>query len=288
MHHDPLTLAAARCARQIRRRWGRSLPAAGIVLGSGFQPALDAFEIRSEIPLPALTGFPVPAVPGHQPRLLLAELEGWRVLLLAGRAHFYEGHAMAQATFPIRVLAQCGVRQLLLTSAAGAIHRKFRPGNFAIISDHINLMGENPLRGVSPAAGACFVDLQDAYSPALRQALGRAARAAGISAREGVYLAVSGPSYETPAEIRAFRGLGADLVGMSLVPEVLMARYLGVEVAAISCLTNLAAGLASDRLTHQGVLEASHRSAAGIESWLRRFARQQAEGSAVPAAVEEI
>ena len=175
-------------------------------------------------------------------------------MVLSGRAHYYEGHPMAVVTFAVRALAAYGIRDLLLTNAAGGVNRSFRPGDFMTLTDHINLMGVNPLRG-----GPHFVDLTCAYDQSLRRLLRQAGQECGVKLRAGVYLAVCGPSYETPAEIRAFARLGADSVGMSTVPEVIVARQCGLKVAAISCITNLAAGRSRKTLSHSEVLETAER-----------------------------
>jgi purine-nucleoside phosphorylase len=199
--------------------------------------------------------------------------------LLSGRAHFYEGHPMEVVTFPIRVLAAFGVSALLLTNAAGGIHRRLRPGDFMCLSDHINLMGVNPLRGAPVPGLERFVDLSEVYAPELRRLLAVAARKARARLHSGVYLAVSGPSYETPAEIRAFARLGADAVGMSTVPEAIVARQCGLRVAGLSCITNLAAGRARGALSHSEVLETAARvrqtAAALIEHFVKLHAKTQ-------------
>jgi inosine/guanosine/xanthosine phosphorylase family protein len=180
-------------------------------------------------------------------------------LVLSGRAHYYEGWSMDAVTFPIRVLASLGIQTVLLTNAAGAINGRFCPGDFMVLSDHINCMGTNPLRGTLTRDKPRFVDLSEAYDPKLNRLLVKAARLAKVTLHSGVYLAVSGPSYETPAEIRAFARLGADAVGMSTVPEVIVARQCGLTVAAVSCITNLAAGRGEPTLSHADVLAVAER-----------------------------
>jgi len=260
---------------RVRSVLAGDLPRIALVLGSGLQGVLDAFHLRGKIAGAALPGIAARGVPGHAGEWLLAELEGLRFLICSGRMHYYEGHSLETLRFPVRALAACGVRELLLTNAAGGINPRYAPGDFMILADHINFMGVNPLRGLPPEGGRCFVDLGDAHSPRLRRELKAAFRKAGVRSREGVYLAVSGPSYETPAEIRAFRRLGADAVGMSTVPELLMARYCGLETAAISCITNRAAGLKKNpraKLSHREVLAAGAKSAARLAEMLRQFA----------------
>ncbi len=234
-------------------------PSIALVLGSGFHAAVDELDINAEIPYTRLAGFPRPSVAGHAGKLLIGRIKSTPVMALSGRAHFYEGHPMEVVTFAVRALAAYGIRALLLTNAAGGVNRRFRAGDFMVITDHINLIGTNPLRGPSVGGLPRFVDLTCAYDPGLRQLLARAGRAAGIKLRSGVYLAVSGPTYETPAEIRAFATLGADAVGMSTVPEAIVARQCGLKVAGLSCITNLAAGCAPKPLSHQEVLETAER-----------------------------
>lgn len=266
--------AAAAVADFIRAR-SKVRPRLGIVLGSGFAAAAEAVTVESRFRFEELPGFPAAGVPGHAGELLLGGLGPLPIALFAGRLHFYEGHPMEVVTLPVRVLAALGAETVLLTNAAGAVNPDLRPGDFAVITDHLNLMGMNPLRG-QPGGADNFVDLTGAYDPALRRLLAAAAPVAGFALREGVYCAVSGPSFETPAEIRAFRALGADLVGMSTVPEVIQARRLGLRVAAVSCVTNLAAGLAG-AVSHEEVLavgrEAGPRAAALLTEFARLYAK---------------
>jgi purine-nucleoside phosphorylase len=263
------------CGARVRNAFGNGLPHLALVLGSGFQPVLQSFQVHQELEFARLPGFPKLCVKGHAGRLLLAELAGIRMLVCSGRAHFYEGHSMEAVIFPTRVLAECGVKELLLTNAAGGINARFHPGDFMLFSDHINLAGINPLRGLPIEGGRCFVDLSEAYSLYLRKELKRAALKAGVRLHDGIYIGVSGPSYETPAEIRAFRKLGADAVGMSTIPEVLMARYFGMEVAAISCITNAAAGIGNRKLSHREVLQTGEKSAEKAGRLLTYFAQDR-------------
>jgi len=195
------------------------------------------------------------------------------VMVLSGRAHFYEGHPMTLVTFAIRVLATYGIKDLLLTNAAGGINRRFKRGDFMALTDHINLLGTNPLRGAPIEGVARFVDLSRAYDKRLRSLLIQAGNACGVKLRAGVYLAVSGPSYETPAEIRAFARLGADAVGMSTVPETIVARQCGLKVAAVSCITNLAAGRSKSALSHADVLKTAEKVESVAANLLKKFAR---------------
>lgn len=221
----------------------RTRPVLGIILGSGFGPVASAVEVEQEFAYRDLPGFPIGGAPGHAGRLVLGRLGGLPVAVLCGRAHYYEGFEPAEVTFATRVLAALGVRDLLVTNAAGGIHPRFKVGDFMILTDHINLMGMNPLRGPVPEGCARFVDMTRTYDEGLRGELEAAARSVRLTLRKGVYLAVSGPCFETPAEIRAFGTLGADAVGMSTVPEVIVARQCGLRIAGLSCITNAAAGL---------------------------------------------
>ena len=263
---DPRT-AAARLKKLSRLR-----PTLAIVLGSGFHHVLSELRVNAEISYAKLPGFPPTGVSGHAGQLLIGHLGGTPVMVLSGRAHYYEGHPMAQVTFAVRALAAYGIRDLLLTNAAGGINRSFRPGDFMVLTDHINLMGTNPLRGAPVPGLPRFVDLTCAYDQGLRRLLRRAGQACGMKLRTGVYLAVSGPSYETPAEIRAFARLGADAVGMSTVPETIVARQCGLKVAAASCITNLAAGRSRGTLSHAEVLETADRVRKVAAQLLKHFA----------------
>lgn len=218
-------------------------PRLAIILGSGFGPVAEAVTAESEFAYRDLPGFPVGNAPGHAGRLRIGTWHSVPVAVLSGRAHHYEGFEPEEIAFGIRVVAALGVETLLVTNAAGGIDPRFRVGDFMILSDHINFLGMNPLRGPMSPDRASFVDMTEAYDPELRVDLRLAAKSVGLRPREGVYLAVSGPSFETPAEIRAFRSWGADAVGMSTVPEVIVARQCGLRVAGCSCITNAAAGL---------------------------------------------
>lgn len=234
-------------------------PTLAIVLGSGFHALLPALTESACLSYRKIPGFPRPTVAGHAGELIVGRIATTPVLILSGRAHYYEGHHLDQVTAAIRTLAAAGIRDLLLTNAAGGINRKFRAGDFMLLTDHLNFMGVNPLRGAPRPGLPRFVDLSQAYDPQLNTQLLRAARRTKIKLRRGVYLAVSGPSYETPAEIRAFARWGADAVGMSTVPETIVARQCGLRVAGLSCLTNLAAGLGVTPLSHQEVLTTATR-----------------------------
>jgi len=264
---DPRT-AAARLKKLSRLR-----PTLALVLGSGFHHVLSELRVDAEVSYGKLPGFPPTGVSGHAGKLLIGLLGGTPIMVLSGRAHYYEGHPMAQVTFAVRALAAYGVRDLLLTNAAGGVKRGFRPGDFMVLTDHINLMGTNPLRGPALPGVPSFVDLTCAYDPGLRTLLLRAARACGVKLRAGTYMAVCGPSYETPAEIRAFARLGADAIGMSTVPEAIVARQCGLRVAGVSCITNLAAGLSRQTLSHAEVLETAERVKKVAAHLLQNFAK---------------
>ena len=243
-----------------------------MVLGSGFHHALAELRVDKKIAYAKIPGFPKPTVSGHAGELYFGHLGQTPVLVLSGRAHFYEGHPMERVTFATRTLAAFGIKDLLLTNAAGGLNKKFRAGDFMALTDHINLMGANPLRGPATAGLMRFVDLTDTYDARLRVLLFQAGKIARLKLQRGVYLAVSGPSYETPAEIRAFATLGADAVGMSTVPEAIAARQCGLKVAAVSCITNLAAGISPEKLSHTEVLETAERVKKSGAALLKNFA----------------
>lgn len=247
-------------------------PKLAIVLGSGFHHVLTELRVAKKVSYAKIPGFPRPTVSGHAGELYFGHLGKTPVLVLSGRAHFYEGHPMERVTFAVRSLAAFGITDVLLTNAAGGINQKFQTGDFMVLTDHINLMGTNPLRGPAIAGLPRFVDLTETYSEDLRRLLFRAGKNSKQKLQSGVYLAVSGPSYETPAEIRAFAKLGADAVGMSTVPEAIAARQCGLRVAAVSCITNLAAGISKEKLSHTEVLETAERVKKSGAALIRNFA----------------
>jgi purine-nucleoside phosphorylase len=253
------------------KKLSRLRPTLAIVLGSGFHHVLTELRVEKKISYAKIPGFPVPSVSGHAGELYFGRLDGTPVLVLSGRAHFYEGHPMERVTFAVRALAAFGIRDLLLTNAAGGINKKFRAGDFMVLTDHINLMGMNPLRGGPVPGLPRFVDLTRVYDTKLRALLFRAGKSCNLRLQRGVYLAVSGPSYETPAEIRAFARLGADAVGMSTVPEAMVARQCGLNVAAVSCITNAAAGIGKRKLSHAEVLETAGRVKTLAAKLLKHF-----------------
>jgi xanthosine phosphorylase len=258
----------------IRAAAGRDAPQPrlGLVLGSGLGGLADAVQDATIIPYDELPGFPVGSVAGHAGRLVLGTLAGTPVVVLQGRAHLYEGIPASDLAVPVRTVRALGAETLVLTNAAGSLNPDAGPGSLMALSDHINLMGANPLMGPNDdELGPRFVGLGDAYDLDLRRALRAAADAEGVALHEGVYLAVAGPSFETPAEIRAFKVLGADAVGMSTVPEVIAARHAGLRVAAVSAITNLAEGMGDEVLSHEQTLANAAVAAQDLQRVLTRF-----------------
>ena len=266
----------AEAAQSILKR-SKLRPTLAVVLGSGFQSVLSKCTVVFEVPFSALPGFPRLSVAGHEGKLCLGLLAKTPLVVLSGRAHFYEGHSMAAVTFSMRVLAAMGIKTVVLTNAAGGINSKFKRGDFMAFTDHINFMGVNPLRGWTAAESPRFVDLTDTYDPQLVRVLKKAADKAKARLHSGVYLAVSGPGYETPAEIHAFGKLGADAVGMSTVPEAIVARQCGMRVAGLSCITNLAAGLSAGKISHQEVLATGEAVKPEAARLLENFAQLYVE-----------
>jgi purine-nucleoside phosphorylase len=247
-------------------------PRVGIVLGSGLGAVADAVEGAVTIGYEELPGFPRPSVAGHAGRAVLGRLRGVPVCVLMGRAHVYEGGDPAPRVTPVRALAAAGAEVLVLTNAAGSLRAEVGPGRLMAISDHINLTGHNPLIGPNDEAiGPRFPSLADAYDATLRAQLHEVATELGIDLADGVYLAVSGPSFETPAEIRAFRTLGADAVGMSTVHETILARHAGLRVAAVSAISNLAEGMSDVPLSHEQTLADAQRAAGDLGRLLEGF-----------------
>jgi len=235
-------------------------PAIGLVLGSGLGDFAGTLEEPIRIPYREIPNFPVPTVPGHSGALVFGRKCGQDVVVLQGRIHYYEGLSQQEITLPIRVLAALGVKTLVLTNACGGVNLSFRPGDLMLICDHINFSGSSPLLGPNlDAFGPRFPDMSDLYTASLRAAIKEAAQAHGIALQEGVYAMYPGPNYETPAEIRMFRILGADTVGMSTVPEALVAGHCGMQVVGISCVTNMAAGVLPVKLSHAEVIETADR-----------------------------
>jgi purine-nucleoside phosphorylase len=246
-------------ATHISTRCG-TLPDTAVVLGSGLGDFADRLRDAEAIPYAELPHWPASTVVGHSGRLVIGTLGRRRVAALAGRAHVYEGHDLGSVVFPVRVMGRLGVKQVILTNAAGGINTGFAQGALMIIDDHINLLGANPLSGPNDdRLGARFPDMSEVYSSRLRKIADEAAAAQGVDVTHGVYVATHGPSYETPAEIRFFRTIGADAVGMSTVPEAVAARHMGLEVLGISCITNMAAGVLPGVLNHDEVMETARR-----------------------------
>jgi purine-nucleoside phosphorylase len=263
-------MAAADLAALIRDRAGPEPVRMGLILGSGLGHIAEAVE-GTAIPYSDLPGFPHAGVSGHNPNLVVGTLEGVRVAAFGGRAHYYESGNPAAMRLPLEVLKALGAESLLLTNAAGSLRPDMPTGSVMLLSDHINFSGLNPLIG--EPTDARFVPMTEAHDRDLRAGLRDAAAAEGVPLHEGVYAWYSGPSFETPAEIRAIRMLGADAVGMSTVPEVILARFLGLRVAAVSVLTNMAAGMSSEQISHEHTKAMAPVGAAKLEKVLRRFLR---------------
>ncbi len=255
-------------AELVRSRAGAEPPAIGLVLGSGLGHLADAVD-GTAIDYADLSGFPHAGVSGHNPKLVIGDLEGTRVAVFGGRAHYYESGRGDAMRLPLEVLQALGAESLILTNAAGSMHPGIGPGDLMLLSDHINFSGLNPLIGEPTEAR--FVPMTEAYDPGLRAGLKAAAEAEDVPLAEGVYAWYSGPSFETPAEIRAIRTLGADAVGMSTVPEVILARFLGLRVAAVSTITNKAAGLSDEQISHEHTKAMAPLGAEKLERILRRF-----------------
>jgi purine-nucleoside phosphorylase len=245
-------------------------PQIALVLGSGLGAFADELDSATRIPYSRVPGFPHSTAVGHAGQLVIGRSSDVVVAALQGRVHRYEGYSPAQVVFPMRVLARLGIRAAILTNAAGGINLAFNPGAFVILRDHINLLGANPLTGPNDDRfGPRFPDMTEAYSQSFRRVGLEEAQRLGVEVHEGVYAAVPGPSYETPAEILYLRTIGADLVGMSTVPEVIAARHMGIPVLGISCVTNMAAGILDQPLDHQEVLDTGQRVSRQFVALLR-------------------
>ncbi len=260
------------CADVIRSKVPGFTPKLGVILGSGLGAFADTLEKAVAIDYRELPGFSISSVHGHAGRLVC----GWRndvpIVAMSGRVHFYEGYSPQQVVFPARVLGRLGIKHLTVTNAAGGINLGFNVGDLMAITDHLNLSGFNPLIGPNDdALGPRFPDMTHAYDPTALKVLRSAAHTLGVPLREGVYVSLSGPTYETPAEIRMLRTLGGDAVGMSTVPEVIAASHMGVKVTGISCITNLAAGISAQKLSHDEVSEVAARVRNTFVTLLSRF-----------------
>ena len=257
-NNSPFDQAGA-AAEYIRARVALE-PHIGIILGSGLGAFAESIAEATVIPFAEIPNFPHATVPGHSGQLVIGTLKGAPVAIMRGRVHSYEGYSAEEITFPVRVLGQLGVKVLIVTNAAGGIRLDMKQGDLVLISDHINFTGRNPVIGLhDERLGPRFFDMSEAYSQRLRKLAVATVANQQLSLAEGVYICVLGPSFETPAEIRAFRTMGADLVGMSTVQEVIAARQMGLEVLGISCVTNMAAGMQHEPLSHEEVLETGLR-----------------------------
>lgn len=246
-------------------------PRIAVVLGSGLGGFADDFDEAVGIPYEEIPGFMRSTAQGHAGRLVVGKVESVPVVAMQGRVHYYEGYSLEQVTFPMRVFKLLGIKTLILTNAAGGINVELQQGTLMVISDHLNLMGDNPLRGPNDDRfGPRFPDMSTVYSPELQEMVVEEAKAAGVDVRRGIYGALSGPSYETPSEIVLLRNLGADAVGMSTVPEAIVARHMGLEVLGISCITNMAAGVSDEPINHEEVMATGNRVRATFTELLRR------------------
>ena len=269
-------VASAAAAREAAERLGDRLalggaPVAAIILGSGLGGLADRIEDARRVPFGEVPGFPQATVHGHAGVLIAGKLAGRPVLAMAGRFHLYEGHAPRLAGYSVRVLHALGAGTLFVSNAAGGINRNFAAGDLMVIADHLNLMFRNPLEGALEPGDVRFPDMSDPYDAGLRAKLHAAGAALGVPLRDGVYAGLLGPSYETPAEVRMLERLGADAVGMSTVPETIVARAVGMRVAGVSCITNLACGISLVPLSHDEVLETTTRVARDFENLVTSF-----------------
>nr|WP_078550552.1 purine-nucleoside phosphorylase [Litchfieldia alkalitelluris] len=247
-------------------------PEIGLILGSGLGVLADEIENAIKIPYSDIPEFPVSTVEGHAGQLVYGTLRGKTVLAMQGRFHFYEGYSLEKVTFPIRVMKQLGVSTLIVTNAAGGVNESFEAGDLMLISDHINNMGTNPLLGENDKdLGVRFPDMSEAYSKELRKLARSVAEKLNINIKEGIYVGNTGPSYETPAEVRMLRVLGGDAVGMSTVPEVIVARHSGLKVLGISCISNMAAGILDQPLTHDEVIETTEKVKANFLAFVKEI-----------------
>jgi len=261
---------AEHAARTIRARADVDARVA-LVLGSGLGALADEFQEANSIPYQEIPGFVTSTAQGHAGRLVIGKLENVPLVAMQGRVHCYEGYSPQEVTFPVRVFKLLGIKTLILTNAAGGINVEFNQGALMVISDHLNLMGMNPLLGPNDERfGPRFPDMSEVYSRQLQEIVVEEARVMGNEIRRGVYAALSGPSYETPAEIHMFRTFGADAVGMSTVPEAIVARHMGMSVLGISCITNMAAGIGDEPIHHEDVIETGNRVHDTFAGLLRR------------------
>jgi purine-nucleoside phosphorylase len=286
--HASVDLAsqALQAVTVIRAELGEPPPVA-LVLGSGMGGLAKYMKDRRVIPYARIPHFPVPSVPGHAGNLVSGTLGGARLIVLQGRFHYYEGHSLQTVTFPVRVLQFLNVRVLILTAATGGIRSDLLPGSVVSVSDHLNLIGANPLRGPhDDRLGPRFPDMTEVYSKRLRDLASEEAQRLGLDLKAGIYACLPGPSYETPAEIRMLRVLGADVVGMSTVPEAIVARQAGMEVLALALVTNAAAGVLGTPISHEEVLEAGRRATPLLETMIQRVVSRLQDTT--PAGVTEL
>ncbi len=257
------------------RRCTELTPTVGIVLGSGLGGLVDAITDKTVIPYRDIPGFPQSTVAGHAGNLVIGRLGRHVVAAMQGRFHYYEGFTMKEVTYPIYVMALLGVKTLVITNACGGINRGLRPGDLMVLTDYINMLGNNSLIGENDDRfGVRFPDMTEAYAPALRGKALDAAASLGIACKEGVYAIFSGPCYETAAEIRAYERLGADAIGMSTVPETIAANYLGMEVLGVACITNMATGIAREKHSHEEVLRIANESSEKLCALVERVIRE--------------
>ncbi|HEY6247626.1 MAG TPA: purine-nucleoside phosphorylase [Pyrinomonadaceae bacterium] len=262
---------AEHAARIIRSRTTET-PRIAIILGSGLGAFADDFENAVGISYEDITGFPRSTAEGHAGRLVIGKIDQVPLMAMQGRVHFYEGYSLEQVTFPIRVFKLLGIKTLILTNASGGVNVQFSQGALMIISDHLNLLGDNPLRGPNDTRfGPRFPDMTAVYSPELQEIVIEEAKALNVEVRRGIYAALAGPSYETPAEIHLMRTLGADAVGMSTVPEAIVARHMDLEVLGISCITNMAAGISDEPINHDDVMATGDRVRETFTQLLRKI-----------------
>lgn len=255
----------------IRERTDK-MPSLGVILGSGLGSLVDIMEENTVIPYPEIPNFPQSSVAGHAGNLVIGRIGKEIIIAMQGRFHFYEGFTMKEVTYPIYVMKLLGVKNLIVTNACGGINRAFVPGDLMLLTDYINMLGNNPLIGENDERlGVRFPDMSEAYSLELLAKAEKTAKALGIAYQKGVYAIFSGPCYETAAEIRAYERLGADAIGMSTVPETIVANYLGMKVLGIACITNMATGIAKEKHTHEEVVRIANESSSKLCAWVEKL-----------------
>ena len=255
----------------IRERTDK-MPSLGVILGSGLGSLVDIMEEKTVIPYPEIPNFPQSSVAGHAGNLVIGRIGKEIIIAMQGRFHFYEGFTMKEVTYPIYVMKLLGVKNLIVTNACGGINRAFVPGDLMLLTDYINMLGNNPLIGENDERlGVRFPDMSEAYSLELLAKAEKTAKTLGIAYQKGVYAIFSGPCYETAAEIRAYERLGADAIGMSTVPETIVANYLGMKVLGIACITNMATGIAKEKHTHEEVVRIANESSSKLCAWVEKL-----------------